>query len=221
VEPILGEGGVTVIPKRWLRELASGPFPLIMDEVHLVGERVVQFWRQWWHEWSLAQDTLQTPPPDVETPYARLSTVDARAMHFDEWRKLDMDMNQPLDCRCEPYIRHKFRQKEGWVYEASLMTVMMVPRRERAILQLRVREKIYAREVAAALGGKMGRTVADLRFEATPDATTAIIGALDASAAIDAISDLRLSYNAGTKRVGVQMTVEKWGVTRKNARTGR
>ena len=76
-------------------------------------------------------------------------------------------------------------------------------------------------EVAAALGGKMGRTVADLRFEATPDATTAIIGALDASAAIDAISDLRLSYNAGTKRVGVQMTVEKWGVTRKNARTGR
>ena len=76
-------------------------------------------------------------------------------------------------------------------------------------------------EVAAALGGKMGRTVADLRFEATPDATTAIIGALDASAAIDAISDLRLTYNAGTKRVGVQMTVEKWGVTRKNARTGR
>ncbi|MEY3021115.1 MAG: hypothetical protein RIS86_311 [Planctomycetota bacterium] len=76
-------------------------------------------------------------------------------------------------------------------------------------------------EVAASQGGKMGRTVADLRFEATPDATTAIIAALDSSASIDAISDLRLSYNAGTKRVGVQMTVEKWGVVRRNARTGR
>jgi hypothetical protein len=43
----------------------------------------------------------------------------------------------------------------------------------------------------------------------------------DSSASIDAISDLRLSYNAGTKRVGVQMTVEKWGVVRRNARTGR
>lgn len=33
VEPILGEGGVTVVPQAWLEVLASGPFPLIMDEV--------------------------------------------------------------------------------------------------------------------------------------------------------------------------------------------
>lgn len=33
VEPILGEGGVTVIPKPWLQILANGPFPLIMDEI--------------------------------------------------------------------------------------------------------------------------------------------------------------------------------------------
>ena len=108
-------------------------------------------WLPLWHEWRDAQDMLQTPPPVAETPYARLSAVDARAMHFDEWRRLDLDMTQPLDCRCEPYIRHKFRQSQGWVYETSLMTVMPVPRREMKILQLRVREKFYAREVAEAI----------------------------------------------------------------------
>ncbi len=67
-------------------------------------------------------------------------------------------------------------------------------------------------DVAAALGGKMGRTVADLRFEAGPDDVTAIIAEFDANPDIDCITDLKLSYNPVTKRVGVQMMVEKWGV---------
>ena len=66
--------------------------------------------------------------------------------------------------------------------------------------------------LAAALGGKMGRTVADLRFEAGPDDVTAIIAEFDANPDIDCITDLKLSYNPVTKRVGVQMMVEKWGV---------
>ena len=75
-------------------------------------------------------------------------------------------------------------------------------------------------DVASALGGTMGKTVAEVRFEASPDAALSVISDLDASPAIDAIGDLRINYNPGTKRVGVQMTLEKWGVVRKTARGG-
>lgn len=68
-------------------------------------------------------------------------------------------------------------------------------------------------DVAAARGGdRMGKSVAEVRFEGTPDTVLAIISDFESSAAIDAIGDLRLTYNATTKRVGVQMTLEKWGV---------
>lgn len=68
-------------------------------------------------------------------------------------------------------------------------------------------------DVAAARGGdRMGKSVAEVRFEGTPDAVLSIISDFESSASIDAIGDLRLNYNATTKRVGVQMTLEKWGV---------
>ena len=66
----------------------------------------------------------------------------------------------------------------------------------------------------------MGRLAADLRFEATPDAASAVITALDSDPAIDAISDLRITYRKDTKRVAVQMTVEKWGIVKKTQRGG-
>ena len=75
-------------------------------------------------------------------------------------------------------------------------------------------------DVAARIGGVMGRLTADLRFEATPEAATAVVAALDADPAVDAISDLRITYRRDTRRVSVQMTVEKWGVMRKSQRGG-
>jgi hypothetical protein len=75
-------------------------------------------------------------------------------------------------------------------------------------------------DVASALGGTMGKTVAEVRFEGSPEAVLSVISDLDANPAIDAIGDLRLNYNPGTKRVGVQMTLEKWGVVKKTARGG-
>ncbi len=70
-------------------------------------------------------------------------------------------------------------------------------------------------EVAAMLAGSMGRTVADLRFEASPDDVTAIIADFDADPDVDCITDLKLTYNSANKRVAVQIVVEKWGVVRK------
>jgi hypothetical protein len=75
-------------------------------------------------------------------------------------------------------------------------------------------------DVAAEKGGKMGRTVAEVRFEATPDAVTAILSEFESSPAIDAITDITLSYKAETKRVSVTMNLEKWGVVRKTVRGG-
>ena len=48
----------------------------------------------------------------------------------------------------------------------------------------------------------------------------AVVAALDADPAVDAISDLRITYRRDTRRVSVQMTVEKWGVMRKSQRGG-
>ncbi len=75
-------------------------------------------------------------------------------------------------------------------------------------------------EIAAMLAGSMGRTVADLRFEAAPDDVTAIIADFDADPDVDCITDLKLTYNTANKRVGVQMVVEKWGVVRKTPPRG-
>ena len=75
-------------------------------------------------------------------------------------------------------------------------------------------------DIAASLGGVMGKTVAEVRFEGTPDAVLAVLNELDNSNAIDAIGDLRLNYSAATKRVSVQMSLEKWGVVRKSGRGG-
>ncbi len=75
-------------------------------------------------------------------------------------------------------------------------------------------------DIAGPLGGTMGRTVADIAFEASPDDVTAIIADLDASADIDAINDLKLTYAPATKRVAVQMSVEKWGVLKRTPKRG-
>lgn len=73
---------------------------------------------------------------------------------------------------------------------------------------------------ASVMGGSMAKSVAEIRFEGTPDAVLSVLTELDASPAIDAISDVRLNYNTGTKRVGVQLSVEKWGTVQKTARGG-
>ena len=69
--------------------------------------------------------------------------------------------------------------------------------------------------VAQSLGSisdaKLGKTVAELQFKATPDAALAIIAELESSPEVDAIGDIRLDYDPKDKRVGVQMSVEKWG----------
>jgi len=69
--------------------------------------------------------------------------------------------------------------------------------------------------IAQTLGSisdaKLGKTVAELQFKATPDAVLAIVAELEASPEVDAIGDIRLDYDPKDKRVGVQLTVEKWG----------
>lgn len=75
-------------------------------------------------------------------------------------------------------------------------------------------------DIASALGGTMGKSVVEVRFEGTPDTVMAVLSEFDASPSIDAIGDLRMNYNPSTKRVGVQMTLEKWGVIQSTARGG-
>ncbi|MFM7259809.1 MAG: hypothetical protein ACKO3W_04320 [bacterium] len=75
-------------------------------------------------------------------------------------------------------------------------------------------------DIAGPLGGTMGRTIADIAFEAAPDDVTGIIADLDGSADIDAIADLKLTYAPATKRVAVQMSVEKWGVLKRTPKRG-
>jgi hypothetical protein len=43
---------------------------------------------------------------------------------------------------------------------------------------------------------------------------------LESSESVDAIGDLRMNYNATTKRVNVQMSLEKWGVIPAGTRGG-
>jgi len=75
-------------------------------------------------------------------------------------------------------------------------------------------------DIAGPLGGTMGRTVADIAFEASPDDVTGIVADLDGRAEIDAITDLKLTYVPATKRVAVQMSVEKWGVLKRTPKRG-
>ncbi len=66
--------------------------------------------------------------------------------------------------------------------------------------------------VAAELGGTMARAIAEVDFEAAPETATRIIHDIDRDPAVDAITDLRISYLDKTRRVKVTMTVERWGV---------
>lgn len=68
-----------------------------------------------------------------------------------------------------------------------------------------------AQNLGSISDAKLGKTVAELQFKASPDAVLAIIAEFEASPEVDAIGDLRLDYDAKDKRVGVQMTLEKWG----------
>ncbi len=81
------------------------------------------------------------------------------------------------------------------------------------VLPQTVLPKIVAEK---APGGRMGRTVVEIQFDAQPDVVTAILNELEQSEAVDAIGDVRMSYNGGTKRVTVKMSVEKWGVVPTN-----
>jgi len=71
-----------------------------------------------------------------------------------------------------------------------------------------------ASAAGAALGGQLTRTVADVSFDASPNDATAIVAALDAHESVDCITDLKLTYIPATKRVKVQMLLEKWGVSK-------
>jgi hypothetical protein len=62
--------------------------------------------------------------------------------------------------------------------------------------------------------------VAEIRFEGTPETVTAVLAEFEASSAIDAIGDIRLTYNPSTKRVNVQVSLEKWGVLFSSGRGG-
>ena len=66
----------------------------------------------------------------------------------------------------------------------------------------------------------MGKSVAEIRFEGTPEVVSAILAEFEASPAIDAIGDLRLTYSASTKRVTAQVSLEKWGVLFSSVRGG-
>jgi len=63
----------------------------------------------------------------------------------------------------------------------------------------------------------MGRTVAEVRFDASADTVSTVLTELDSSVDVDCITDLRLTYAPANKRVAVQMTLEKWGVIRNDA----
>ena len=76
-------------------------------------------------------------------------------------------------------------------------------------------------EIVAEVGGtRMGKSVAEIRFEGTPEVVSAILAEFEASPAIDAIGDLRLTYSASTKRVTAQVSLEKWGVLFSSVRGG-
>lgn len=64
--------------------------------------------------------------------------------------------------------------------------------------------------VAGQLGGKMGRTVAELKFSSSPDTVGKIISDIDSSPFVDAITDVRLTYK--DRRVTAILSIERWGV---------
>lgn len=64
--------------------------------------------------------------------------------------------------------------------------------------------------VSAQFGGKMSRTVAELKFSASPDTVSKIIADLDSSPFVDAISEVRLTYK--DRRVNAVLSIERWGV---------
>jgi len=61
-----------------------------------------------------------------------------------------------------------------------------------------------------APGQQVEHITGDLRFDATPATAAAIIAALEASADIDAISNLRMTLQPGPRRVTVVLTIETW-----------
>ncbi len=65
--------------------------------------------------------------------------------------------------------------------------------------------------VAGLVGGKMSRTVAELKFSSSPDTVGKIIADIDSSPFVDAITDVRLTYK--DRRVTAILSIERWGVT--------
>jgi hypothetical protein len=64
-------------------------------------------------------------------------------------------------------------------------------------------------------GQQVERITGDLRFDATPEAAIAIIGELEASPTIEAVSDVRITKQSGPRKVTVDLTVESWIVSLK------
>ncbi len=75
-------------------------------------------------------------------------------------------------------------------------------------------QRISSRSLESAVGSKIEKVVAEIRFEATPDAASAIIAQLEAAPEIDSISDLKLNYQPQTRRVTVQLSAEAWTLER-------
>ncbi len=72
-----------------------------------------------------------------------------------------------------------------------------------------------------APGQQVEHITGDLRFDATPETAAKVIAQLEASADIDAISSLRMTRQAGPRRVTVVLTVEAWIVTAERRARGR
>ncbi|MSR40316.1 MAG: hypothetical protein EXS10_00215 [Phycisphaerales bacterium] len=75
-------------------------------------------------------------------------------------------------------------------------------------------QRIGSRELEGAVGSRIEKVVAEIRFEATPDTVSAIIAQLEAAPEIDSISDLKLNYQPQTRRVAVQLSAEAWTLAR-------
>ncbi len=75
-------------------------------------------------------------------------------------------------------------------------------------------QRISSRSLESAVGSKIEKIVAEIRFDATPDAASAIIAQLEAAPEIDSISDLKLNYQPQTRRVTVQLSAEAWTLAR-------
>jgi hypothetical protein len=59
-------------------------------------------------------------------------------------------------------------------------------------------------------GRRVERITGDLRFDASPTEAMAIIAELEASPTIVALSDVRMTLQAGRQKVRVDLTVESW-----------